>query len=231
MVIEGTSLGEQQFDIKDFPRPAADETGYMVERKDRRAVYGMTFGVTPAKLMDFSDSFRATGIEQGRDYWQDTIINAMHALAIESLNSTFLPKFFPQETGLFFRYDYSKVPALQQSAKEKAFIAVQNVNAGIISPNEARELLGWNGGPGPGGGGQGRGRRTGGRAAAGAAGGPGEGEAGGRGRRDGEDHPPAGRRAAREGRRRPAGPRCRAGKVPQDHGRQDPAHGAAPPRT
>lgn len=142
MVVEGDTLGNQQFDFKDFPRPTNDEIGYIEEKKDKRNVYAMTFGVTPSKLGDYSESHLANAEQQTADYWRDTIKNGLHAVAAESLNSNFMPKFWPQDPDLFWAYDYSHVDALQMSAATKSEIAERNVRNGIWTPNEAREYQG-----------------------------------------------------------------------------------------
>ena len=133
--------------ITTVPRPTEDELGFIDMLKFLRAEYAMLFGVPPSRLSDYSESFRSAAAEQGRTYWQDEIM-AWHRLLLDYLNSTFLPRFFPDarivsgRPSIAFAYDYSKVRALALSQRDQAQLNEILVRNGLRTPNEATISMG-----------------------------------------------------------------------------------------
>jgi HK97 family phage portal protein len=137
----------QEVKVTVLPRPTEDEVGYLALLAFIRGEYAMRMGVPPSRLSDYSESFRANASEQGRTYWQDTIM-AWHRLVLDYLNSTFLPHWFPDariqagRRSLEFAFDYSKVRALALSQRDQAQLNEILIRNGMRTPNEAAVSMG-----------------------------------------------------------------------------------------
>lgn len=137
----------EDVEVEVIPRPKEDEVVFIDSLKYTRNEFAMLFGVPPSRLSDYSESFRANASEQGRTYWQDTIMS-WHALFTDYLNSTFIPRWFPNEVGLdmrpkiAFAYDYSQVRALALSMRDMATVQEILIRSAMRSPADATVAMG-----------------------------------------------------------------------------------------
>lgn len=139
-------LKDAEAEVTILPRPTEDEIGFQSLLTHIRNEYAMLMGVPPSRLSDYSESFRSAASEQGRTYWQDTIMS-WHRLVLDYLNSTFLPRWFPDarvrgKPAIAFAYDYSKVRALALSQRDQAQLNEILVRNGMRTPNEAAVSMG-----------------------------------------------------------------------------------------
>lgn len=135
-------------DVKVIDRPKEDEVAFINSLKYTRNEFAMLFGVPPSRLSDYSESFRANASEQGRTYWQDTIMS-WHQLFIDYLNSTFIPRWFPAEVDqrtliprIAYAFDYSQVRALALSMRDMATVNEILIRNAMRSPADATVSLG-----------------------------------------------------------------------------------------
>jgi HK97 family phage portal protein len=137
----------EDVDVKLIDRPDENEVAFINSLTYTRNELAMLFGVPPSRLSDYSNSFRANAAEQSRTYWQDTIMS-WHRLFLDYLNSTFIPRWFPQEIGrdmlprIAFAYDYSKVQALALTMREMATTNEILIRNAMRSPNEGAGSMG-----------------------------------------------------------------------------------------
>ena len=141
-------LKGEDVEIKDLPRPKEDEVGFFAGLTHVRNELAMLFGVPPSRLSDYSQSFRSASTEQSRNYWQDTIM-AWHGLFLDYLNSTFIPRWFPNDVDkktriprIQFAYDYTKVRALALSMRDMATVQEILIRNGMRTPNEGTIAMG-----------------------------------------------------------------------------------------
>jgi len=137
----------EDVDVEVIPRPKEDEVAFINSLKYTRNEFAMLFGVPPSRLSDYSESFRANASEQGRTYWQDTIMS-WHRLFLDYLNSTFIPRWYPEEVDagmrprIAFAYDYSQVRALALSMRDMATVNEILVRNALRTPNQATVSMG-----------------------------------------------------------------------------------------
>lgn len=128
-------------------RPTEDEVAFIASLKWTRNEFAMVFGVPPSRLSDYSESFRANASEQARTYWQDTIMS-WHRLLLDYLNSSFIPKWFPEEVRsdgsarIAFAYDYSQVQALALSQRDMATVQEILIRNALRTPNQGAVAMG-----------------------------------------------------------------------------------------
>jgi len=134
-------LDDATWDVEALPRAMEKDLQHLETLKFIRATYAMTCGVSPSKLADYSDSFRANAEQQCRDYWEDQIM-VWHALIVDTLNAHYLRRFWPEDKGLRFQYDYTKIRALASSEAEITTLVKDRVATGLITINEGREAMG-----------------------------------------------------------------------------------------
>lgn len=130
--------------MEKLDRPSEEELAFIGTLKYLRNEFAMLFGVPPSRLSDYSESFRANASEQGRTYWQDTIMS-WHRLVLDYLNSTFLPRWFPDVAAgrkLAFNYDYSQIRALALSQRDQAQLNEILVRNALRTPNQAAVSMG-----------------------------------------------------------------------------------------
>lgn len=135
-------LDGERWKVDILPRAGEDEVAYLGGMKWIRGVYAMTYGTPPSEIGDWSDSFRSNSREQTRDYIAE-VIGAWHRLLLSYLNDVYLPRYFPKEKNLLFRYNYSDVPALTFAQYEKAQVNEILVRNATIQPEEARASMGY----------------------------------------------------------------------------------------
>ena len=137
----------EDVDVEVIPRPKEDEVAFIAALQYTRNEFAMLFGVPPSRLSDYSESFRANASEQGRTYWQDTIMS-WHRLFLDYLNSTFIPRWYPEEVDagmrprIAFAYDYSQVRALALSMRDMATVNEILVRNALRTPNQATVSMG-----------------------------------------------------------------------------------------
>jgi len=138
----------EDIEVKDIPRASEAELGIYSGLVHVRNEIAMLHGVPPSRLSDYSQSFRSAATEQSRNYWQDTIM-AWHGLFIDYLNSTFIPRWFPQDVDkrtqipkIQFAFDYSKIRALALSNRDMATVQELLIRNGMRTPNEGAIAMG-----------------------------------------------------------------------------------------
>jgi HK97 family phage portal protein len=95
--------------------------------------------VPPAVVGIYEYANYANAREQTKIFWRETIIPLLRLIE-ETLNTQFFPKVNPQ---LWCSYDLSQVEALKENIAEVANSLGNLVDRGIITINEAREVLGF----------------------------------------------------------------------------------------
>jgi HK97 family phage portal protein len=95
--------------------------------------------VPPAVVGIYEYANYANAREQTKIFWRETIIPLLRLIE-ETLNMQFFPKVNPQ---LWCAYDLSLVEALKENIAEVANSLGNLVDRGIITINEAREVLGF----------------------------------------------------------------------------------------
>ena len=110
-------------------------------RKMSREEIGTCFGVPPVILGLYKEVNYATAGQQEIQYWRKTVIP--YLVKFQSAISEFLcPQFDPR---LFARFDTRGIEALQVDKTAEAERIEGLVDRGIITPNEARNELGYEG--------------------------------------------------------------------------------------
>lgn len=134
--------------VTPIDRPKEDEVAWLGSLNHVRNEIAMLFGVPPSRLSDYSESFRATAPEQTRTYWQDTIMG-WHRLFLDYLNSTFIPKWFPDDVDqstlrprIGFAFDYSKIPALALAMRDMATVQEIMIRNAMRTPARAAVAMG-----------------------------------------------------------------------------------------
>jgi len=135
-------LAGDKWDIKVLERPSDDDIQFLNGLKWLRAEAAMVLGVPPSKLSDYSDSFRSNSKEMDLTYWEDTIMS-WHKLVLDVFNTIFLPRFYGGQQRLRFMYDYSGIAALAISEFDQAQVQEILTRSGVVSANEARQVLGY----------------------------------------------------------------------------------------
>ena len=93
------------------------------------------FGVPPAVVGLFEFANYANAMMQKKEFWLETIL-PMLATFETRLNEHVFPRWTDEE--IWFQFDLTKVPALQEDLLGKAKRNTMLVSGGIMTPNEAR---------------------------------------------------------------------------------------------
>lgn len=138
----------EDVDVDVIPRPTEDEVAFINSLTYTRGEFAMLFGVPPSRLSDYSESFRSTSTEQTLQYWQDTIMS-WHRLFLDYLNSTFIPRWFPNDVDsrtmmprIQFAFDYSQVRALARSMRDMATVQEIMIRNAMRTPAKATIAMG-----------------------------------------------------------------------------------------
>lgn len=141
-------LDGENWDIKVIDRATETDIGFLEGMKFLRQEYAMVLDLPPAKLSVWDDAFRSNSTEMDRQYWEDCIMS-WHGLIEEFMNSIIMPRYWPKEKNLKWKYNYSGVKALAKSELEQAQVQQIYVREGIRSRNESRKTIGDNVRPEP----------------------------------------------------------------------------------
>jgi len=104
----------------------------------------IAFGVPPELIGDSENKTYSNWQESRRAFYEETVLPLMDWLQSE-LNNWLAVKF---GTDIVVKYDQDEIEALQENRSEVWNRAIAAVRAGILTPNEARELLGYDPVPG-----------------------------------------------------------------------------------
>lgn len=98
-------------------------------------------GVPPVLVVAYEAASYSTAYEQKKSVYHETIIPELHYLA-EVLNWNLLPQFKNMEH-CKLEFDLTEVPALQDEASDKYERLFRATGVPYMTPNEARNVLGW----------------------------------------------------------------------------------------
>ncbi|BER92696.1 phage portal protein [Atrimonas thermophila] len=101
----------------------------------------IAFGIPPQMLGDRESSTYSNYQEARKAFYTETVLPLLDWLRGEF--NAFLPAKFSNSEGLFLDYDRDDIEALQEDRGELWKNVIEAVKSGILSPNEARELLGY----------------------------------------------------------------------------------------
>src|SRR3990167_3747504 len=135
---------ENGIDVKQLGFAPKDLEFLNLRRFDREEILSV-FGVPPALIGIFDSAIRANAAEQRKFFWQTTMISKLDKIEM-IINEMFVPQFEKFSTGkgkLVLKFDLSSVDALSEGTNDKSGRLVNQVGAGIITPNEARLELGY----------------------------------------------------------------------------------------
>jgi HK97 family phage portal protein len=130
MLIDGAKWQEMGSNPKDmdFATTMSAMTKYIAS----------AFGV-PLPLVD-NDAASYNNMEQAKErFWTDTVLPLLNKF-LEAFGTWLLPQF---GDGLSFWYDPDSIPALEASRQRRADKNAKLVSSGLITPNEARDELGY----------------------------------------------------------------------------------------
>lgn len=129
-----------QFDWKELGLSAKDMDWLEALKLDTREI-ALTLGVPPQLVGDSANLTYSNYQEARKSFYQETIIPLLRFIVGE-FNVWLLHKLFRDEA-LFFDLDLDEVEALRENRSELWKNALDGVKAGILTINEARELLGY----------------------------------------------------------------------------------------
>ena len=105
----------------------------------------MAFGVPP-QLLGIPGTQTFANYEQARkSFYHETVLPLLSWI-LDELNAWLVPMY--GEEGLRLVYDEDRIPALQEERDKVWTRALDGVSRGVLTPNEARELLGYDPVPG-----------------------------------------------------------------------------------
>ena len=104
----------------------------------------LAFGVPPQLIGDRESSTYANYQEARKAFYAETVLPLMDWLKNE-FNARLVSRFWP---GVILDYDQDQIEALQEDRGELWDRAIRAVERGVLTPNEARELLGYDPLPG-----------------------------------------------------------------------------------
>ncbi|MBI5267314.1 MAG: phage portal protein, partial [candidate division Zixibacteria bacterium] len=119
--------------------PSLDKLVSDLLTKTPRETILAVFGVPPVLAGIFEYANYANSREQIKIFWQHTIL-PLQRIVLGAINRQLVETFWP---GLQVAADSSQINALQEDENEKATRLGGLKRSGIITPNEAREKLGW----------------------------------------------------------------------------------------
>ena len=97
-----------------------------------------TFKVPPIFVQQLEYSSYANAKEQTQIFWKANVLPKLKNLA-EEITRCLIKRYYDND--LYFAFDYSKIEALQEDTKTQAETLKILVDAGIITPDEARREL------------------------------------------------------------------------------------------
>jgi len=100
----------------------------------------IAFGVPPELIGDSENKTYSNWQESRKAFYEETILPLMDWIKAE-LNNWLVPKF--GDSNVFVDYDKDEIEALSEDRQTMWQRAIDGVKAGIITPNEAREMLGY----------------------------------------------------------------------------------------
>jgi HK97 family phage portal protein len=100
----------------------------------------IAFGVPPELIGDSENKTYSNWQESRKAFYEETILPMMDWIKAE-LNNWLVPKF--GDSSIYVDYDRDEIEALSEDRQSVWNRAIAGVQAGIITPNEAREMLGY----------------------------------------------------------------------------------------
>jgi HK97 family phage portal protein len=119
--------------------PSIDKLTSDVLTKTPREAILATFGVPPVLAGIFEYANYANSREQIKIFWQHTIL-PLQRIVLGAINRQLVEAYWPDQQ---VAADTSQINALQEDENEKATRLSNLKRSGVITPNEAREKLGW----------------------------------------------------------------------------------------
>lgn len=115
-----------------------EELGFLESMRFGREEISMIFGV-PAPLLTPENATLANVEAYDRQYWQNTIVPLNAGLA-DVLTQSLVPDFGARVEDLIIAFDYSQVPAMQDSLTDQSEVAERLIRAGF-TPEGVNRLL------------------------------------------------------------------------------------------
>lgn len=131
-------LLEGDMDWKQFSLNPAD-MDWLAGRKMAKLEICQVFGVPPELIGDHEHATYSNFQEARKAFYQETVLPYMDRLR-DALNNWLVPKFGDR---LYLDYDRDEIEALQEERQKVWTSAIDGVKAGVITPNEAREKMGY----------------------------------------------------------------------------------------
>lgn len=119
--------------------PSIDKLTSDVLTKTPRETILAVFGCPPALAGIFEYANFANSKEQVKIFWQHTIL-PLQRIVLGAINRQLVANYWPE---LRVAADVSQITALQEDESERANRMANLKRSGVITPNEAREELGW----------------------------------------------------------------------------------------
>lgn len=118
----------------------AQEIAWLEGLKLSAREIAIAFGVPPELIGDSENKTYSNWQESRKAFYEETILPLMDWMKAE-LNNWLVPKF--GDSSVFIDYDKDEIEALSEDRQTMWQRAIDGVKAGIITPNEAREMLGY----------------------------------------------------------------------------------------
>jgi len=118
----------------------AQEIAWLEGLKLSAREIAIAFGVPPELIGDSENKTYSNWQESRKAFYEETILPLMDWMKAE-LNNWLVPKF--GDSSVFIDYDKDEIEALSEDRQTMWQRAIEGVKAGIITPNEAREMLGY----------------------------------------------------------------------------------------
>ncbi len=128
-------LGAKVHDVT----PTIDKLVSDLLSKTPRETILAVFGCPPVLAGIFEYANYANSKEQIKIFWQHTIL-PLQRIVLGAINTQLVEYWWP---GLRVAADVTQITALQEDENEKATRLANLKKSGVITPNEAREKLGW----------------------------------------------------------------------------------------
>lgn len=118
----------------------AQEIAWLEGLKLSAREIAIAFGVPPELIGDSENKTYSNWQESRKAFYEETILPLMDWIKAE-LNNWLVPKF--GDSSVFIDYDKDEIEALSEDRQTMWQRAIEGVKAGVITPNEAREMLGY----------------------------------------------------------------------------------------
>ena len=112
---------------------------FIAQQKNFREKILAIYRVPPVMVNIYEYANYANSQEQRKIFWADVLSKKLNRLASYLTEFFAVPVWGPD---LFYEVDYSQIEVLQESQNERIDRIIKQVNAGIKTPNEARQILG-----------------------------------------------------------------------------------------